>query len=356
MTRLVRFALALMPLTVAGLTACSDGNLLAPAGPAALDASRAATPSPSPAAAPRIVAMTRNLYIGADVDVVIAALASPDPTDDLPALVAAIGTLEHTAFPARAAALADEIATHRPHVVGLQEVERLDIDLRGLGLPIVVQLDFLAIVQAELAARGLHYHVAAQVQNLVAAPLPGISLVDHDAILVDGDRVAVDAVLAQRTFTANIGVVAPGVNLVRGWVAIAATIAGMPVVVASTHLESGNDPAGGLALLRAAQAGELVASLGSAAPVILLGDLNDVAGSPMYQVLAAAGFRDAWRELRPGAAGFTCCHAADLSNRVAARELDQRIDYVLARGLGRATRSGPPPTPAWWRRSCCPPR
>jgi hypothetical protein len=29
--------------------------------------------------------MTRNLYVGANVDAVIAALASPDPSDDFPA-------------------------------------------------------------------------------------------------------------------------------------------------------------------------------------------------------------------------------------------------------------------------------
>ena len=37
--------------------------------------------------------MTWNMYVGADVDAVIAALLSPDPSDDQPALLAAIGTL-----------------------------------------------------------------------------------------------------------------------------------------------------------------------------------------------------------------------------------------------------------------------
>jgi hypothetical protein len=62
-----------------------------------------------------------------------------------------------------------------------------------------------------------------------------------------------------------------------------------------------------------------------------MGDLNDHPGSPMYQVLAGAGLTDMWQAMRPGAAGFTCCHAADLSNPVA--KLTQRIDYVFARGL-----------------------
>src|SRR2546425_391933 len=95
------------------------------------------------AGARRITVMTRNLYIGADVDAVIRALVSPDPTDDLPALLAAVDVLRQTDFPTRAEALADEIARARPHVVGLQEVDSLRIDLRALGLPINIDLDFL---------------------------------------------------------------------------------------------------------------------------------------------------------------------------------------------------------------------
>jgi hypothetical protein len=81
----------------------------------------------------RISVMTRNIYIGADVAAVIAALASPDPADDLPVLLNPIAVLQRTAFPVRAQALADEIA------------------------------------------RGLNYSVAVQVSNLTAAPLPVIT-------------------------------------------------------------------------------------------------------------------------------------------------------------------------------------
>ncbi|OLC07220.1 MAG: hypothetical protein AUH42_04070 [Gemmatimonadetes bacterium 13_1_40CM_70_11] len=282
------------------------------------------------ASARRITVMTRNLYIGADVDAVIRALASPDPNDDLPALLAAVDVLRQTDFPTRAEALADEIARARPHVVGLQEVDSLRIDLRGLGLPINIDLDFLPTLRAALAARGLHYVVAGQVTNITAAPFPGISLADHDAILVDADRVAVGPDVTARTFTFNIGPVAPGVVLERGFVAIDATIAGTAFKIASTHLESGD--AAGLADLRAAQAAELVAAVGAAAPAILLGDFNDAPGSLMHGVVTGAGFTDSWAAMRPGARGFTCCEVPDLSNHVAV--LNQRIDYVFARGNG----------------------
>ncbi len=44
----------------------------------------------------RVTVMTRNLYVGADVDAVIAALANTDPSDDLPALFTAIQTIQRT--------------------------------------------------------------------------------------------------------------------------------------------------------------------------------------------------------------------------------------------------------------------
>jgi len=280
--------------------------------------------------ASELTVMTQNLYVGADVDAVIVALGTPDPNDDLPALLFAIQTVGKTDFPARASAIADKIAARRPYVVGLQEASQLDIDLTALGLPVVVHQDFVAILEAKLAERGLHYGVAAQVQNIVAAPLPGISLVDHDVMLVDLDRVTITASGGQN-FTSNVGVVAPGIELKRGWVWADVTIDGLPYRFVSTHPEA--DLAGNtFDALRAAQVGEIVATQPADRPVVIMGDLNDVPGSSMYQLLAGAGFTDSWRALRPGVIGFTCCELPDLSNHLPA--LGQRIDYVFTRGFG----------------------
>jgi endonuclease/exonuclease/phosphatase family metal-dependent hydrolase len=273
---------------------------------------------------PDLTVMTRNMYVGADVDAVIAALVSPDPADDQATLVEAIATLQTTDFPARAAAIADEIARTRPHVVGLQEVSTIDIQLPPLG--VALRLEFLSQLLSELAARGLQYDVAARVSNIQAAPFPGVSLVDEDAILVDPNRVAVHRTSA-RSFSANIGQVAPGVVLARGWVAVDVTVDGLPLTIASTHLESGEGPQ--LDQLRAAQAQELAQALAGATPAVVMGDLNDVPGSAMYQVLAGVGFTDLWTAFRGNAPGYTCCHAADLSGQVAS--FHERIDYILAR-------------------------
>ncbi len=302
--------------------ACSDESSDGVASP--FDPEVDPIPEASHTSRPDIAVMTRNLYVGADVDAVIGALLTSDPADDQAALLAAISTLEETHFPARAAAIAGEIARTRPHVVGLQEVSTVDISLPPLGVE--VHLDFLPMLLAELSARGLQYEIAARVRNIEAAPFPGVSLIDEDALLVDGARVEVHGTSAQR-FTANLGEVAPGVLLARGWVTATVTIGRRTYTIASTHLESGDAP--GLDQLRAAQAAELAQALAGAAPAILMGDLNDLPASPMYQVLIGAGFIDVWDALRPGSRGYTCCHLPDLSNR--AQDFHKRIDYVFAR-------------------------
>jgi endonuclease/exonuclease/phosphatase family metal-dependent hydrolase len=318
----MRAVALLLLLTSTGLAAgCSESAVLEPRDQ---DAGIAADGS---SAASKLGVITRNLYVGTDVDAVISALRTPDPADDLPALVGAIETLQRTDFPARAAAIADEIAKARPHAVGLQEVSQIDLTLPPLGVDI--HQNFLATLLPELWERGLEYDVAAQVRNIEAAPFPGVSLVDFDVLLV---KHGLDVrATTEQNFAANLGEVAPGVILKRGWVTATVAIDGTEVVLASTHLESGNFP--GFAELRAAQAQQLVGSLDPATPAVLLGDLNDAPGSPMYQVLAGAGFIDVWRALRPGVVGNTCCHLDDLSNQLP--DLEQRIDYIFARGLER---------------------
>jgi len=289
-----------------------------------------------PGGVSEITVMTQNLYVGADVDLVIRALGTPDPGDDFPALQLAIETVGKTDFPARVQAIAAEIARRGPHAVGLQEVSRINIDLRPLGVPLVVDQDFLALLQAALVERGLNYQVAATSDNINVSLVGGlVRLVDHDALLVDASRVTVNAASGQ-AFSVNLGQVAPGVTLIRGWVFARTTIDGRAVTFASAHPEANlaGAPVGLLEQIRAAQVGEMVARVGGGDErVVLMGDLNDVEGSPMYAVLAGAGYTDTWRAMHPGTEGLTCCHRADLSDQVGS--FDQRIDYVWTRGFAR---------------------
>ena len=120
----------------------------------------------------------------------------------------------------------------------------------------------------------------------------------------------------------------------RGYVWGLAEVGGRAYDVVSTHPEAGGegDLTNPLTYLRQAQIYEIATVLGAASPAIVMGDLNDLPGSPMYEVLIGAGFEDVWAALRPGADGFTAPHAYDLSNPTT--QFTKRIDYVFARGIG----------------------
>jgi hypothetical protein len=273
--------------------ACTEG--VSPSVPAMLDG-RGGDGWPTAKGADRVVVMTQNMFVGADVDAVIGALLTP---------------------------LAEEIERYRPHAVGLQEISVIRIG--------ALELPFLPILLQAIQARGLNYQVAAQVQNIDATPATGVQLIDYDVLLVDAERVTVNSSI-EENFVQRVGPITPTVSLIRGYVGANVTIGGEDYTIISTHPEPNFE---GLPvdfpLLRAAQIGEIVTALGATSPAIIMGDLNDHPGSPMYQVLTGAGFTDVWAELRPGVVGFTCCHETDLSDQVP--QFDERIDYVFVRGF-----------------------
>jgi endonuclease/exonuclease/phosphatase family metal-dependent hydrolase len=286
-----------------------------------------------------ITVMTRNMYVGANVDPIIAAT---DP-NQVPLLVAqAFQQLLQTNYPLRAGLIADEIAAARPHLVGLQEVSLIriqspgDLVVGGTVPATQVLLDFLPILLAQLAARGLDYRVVATVQNtdvelpMVTSPTPtfdDVRLTDFDVLLARGD-VATANPHAQN-FAAFLPV--PGTPIVvrRGFVAVDAAVGGTTYRVVNTHLESVAEA------LRLAQAQELLAYLaGETRPTLALGDFNTDAelAEPTYQLLTGAGFADTWLSRAGGPTQrLTCCHAADLANATPA--LGERIDLILTRGL-----------------------
>jgi hypothetical protein len=274
--------------------------------------------------------MSRNLYIGANADAVIEAIASGG--DVVEALGVALQTLQHTDFPARMAAIAEEIAAVKPAVLGVQEVYDLYVNLTALGMGDgEIQLDFLAALEAQLDARGLSYELVAR-NTVTDVTLAGgaVHLVDHDALLVDPARVQITGDPLTGVFQAEIPPeLTGGLQLLTGYVAAPATVDGVPVLLVNTHPQSGAGEV--YAQLRGYQALELLQVVGDAPRVIMTGDFNDEPGSPMYDSLASGGLTDVWGALRPKLPGFSCCQDPDLSNPASA--LDQRIDYVWTRGL-----------------------
>src|SRR3954451_2887275 len=120
--------------------------------------------------------MTQNLYLGASLTPAVVARDTPT---FLAAVAGAYRTAQLTDFAARAEVIADEVATNRPDVLGLQEVTRWGTS--GPGVP--ASQDFLAILRAALAQRHLHYVVAATSDNANIGPVP---LVKPCASLVVG--------------------------------------------------------------------------------------------------------------------------------------------------------------------------
>jgi endonuclease/exonuclease/phosphatase family metal-dependent hydrolase len=312
----IRRALAGLALAVA----CTDQAPLPTDPSVAAGAGPAATP---------VTVMTQNMYVGTDVDAVIRALlGGGDPTL---ALLQAVNTLLANDLDTRLAAMADNIARHRPQVVALQEASRIELGIPSPPFPTPIWLsqDFVAQLLAALAARGLEYEVAAANQNFAIdlTPIFGVlvRLTDLEVLLVD-HRVEVLATSHDSYSCPPLCVPLGFTTIVRGWARVDARIAGRPITFVGTHLESGSDPL--TVALRAAQAQELAGTLsGVTNPVVLMGDLNDVPGSSMNAVFQQAGFTDLWTAAGSGS-GNTCCHQPDLR----ARDLFKRIDYVMVRG------------------------
>ena len=287
---------------------------------------------------------TQNVYLGGDTG----PLFSLDLTN-IPAVLQAANAfwaeVQQSDIPGRAAAIVDEIAARRPHLVGLQEVVRFAV-VDATNGQIVAGADPLASIEAEIAARGLPYEVVRVQENLSGAlPLAiDFTVGQPTRVLAFTDRVAAlrrtDVPVRssdQGTYAARLPL--GPFDLTRGWIRVSTERDGVPYHFVTTHLEIQ-----AIAPVQAAQAGELMGSVlsGLDGVTVLAGDLNsdaeaepgDPSWTPTYGQLVDAGFEDAWETSgQPGQeGGFTCCHDIDLRN--ATPDLETRVDFILVRGPG----------------------
>ncbi|MGW0175278.1 endonuclease/exonuclease/phosphatase family protein [Rhodococcus sp. NPDC003322] len=295
----------------------------------------------------KVTVMTRNLYLGTGLTDIVTATTFPQFVE---AVTRARQNVIDTDFPARAEALATEIQRSGPDLVGLQEVSlwrtQTPSDLNGPNATTPFQ-DFLAILQTELAERGLSYTAvatstnadveapyldpAAPVNPAVGLPLSDIRLTDRDVILARSGVATSNPqnghYAAQLTVPTAAG---RPVTFTRGWTSVDATVNGAAFRFFNTHLET-ESPAPAIQVAQGAEALGIVNS--SPLPVIAVGDYNsDAAGTttPTYANLIAGGLVDAWPAANRSAAGQTCCQNELLTNPVS--ENGTRIDLVLTKG------------------------
>jgi len=333
---------------------------------------------------------SRNLYVGGDIFLVVQA---PDALGAAVATFEVWSSIQASNFPARATVIANEIAAANPDVIGLQEAAKLSTGAPvvcnpdGSGLQYVnnpqasdVKYDFLALLQAALVAKGLHYDVARQTQSLdvefcAVDPLGGqapfdVRYADRDVILVrtglttQNPAGGLYATLIEFPIpgTGDPGIVVPDR---RAWNVVEVQKNGQWYRVFETHLEVQELPTPWPVpgyLFQLGQAGELVATqvkprgAANPMPTIVLGDFNTQAeqpfGSPRratYNFLAGltpfpdfgvppfaplvgtvSPLADAWPVANPGQPGLTWGFSGDLLTGTPT----QRIDLVLTWGAG----------------------
>ncbi|HUF26786.1 MAG TPA: endonuclease/exonuclease/phosphatase family protein [Gemmatimonadaceae bacterium] len=284
--------------------------------------------------------MTRNLYLGASLDPVIAA---PTPVDLSVRGAEVWGRVQRSDIPDRARLLAAEIAAVQPLLVGLQEASLWRVRNGETGTPDAgaatrVVHDLLALLLDALAARGEHYEVVTGIENFDAevhtAEGIGVRLTDRDVVLARSGTLTRNVTSGWYRARMPLTLGGPGgmpVEIPRGWNSVEAEVHGHWVRFVNTHLEV-DAPA--YAPTQVDQTRELIEMLDrETLPTILLGDINSAAdgsSTPSYRLLREAGFEDAWERAHPGDGGHTFGHAEDLRNPEPV--LSKRIDFILTRG------------------------
>jgi hypothetical protein len=303
-----------------------------------------------PPGARDVTILDQNVYVGSEFTPIL----TLDPTDpDYPmklvmAVLEVYQTIIASDWPKRAEALALEIAETCPDLVSLQEVSviRMQVPgdlLTGGKTPATdVQMDYLAILLADLDQLGVHYVAVAMDTNMdMELPMPtttpgvfaDVRLTDHDVILARADLPPGHLRVAHSqagNFRTSLPLPSLGSGIPRGWCAVDVTKRGRTFRFINAHLEENT-----AASIQAAQAQELLAGPAKTRlPVVLVGDFNSDAngkdGTTSYGLLTQS-FEDTWSVVHPGDPGFTWGHDPLLSDPSIA--FVWRLDLVLFRGL-----------------------
>jgi len=287
-----------------------------------------------------LTVMTRNLYLGGNIDRPIRAAIDRTGAEGVLALGHANHELqeivERTDFRTRSRLLADEIAAARPDLVGLQEVAMWrhgPIQLDKIGQPNATEVDydFLAILLSDLANPG----------SGTAGSAEDVRLTDRDVILLRSDSGIRIEGRGGGHYTTQFKVQLGDVTFpfVRGYAWADIAVGSATIRFITTHLESHS------AKLARAQAEELLEGPGGnpGLSTVIVCDCNSNPASPAarvplpigsgaaYQLLTKDhGFTDLWVQ-QPGSAdlGSTASLGELVNDKTP--DFNRRIDLVLAR-------------------------
>ena len=224
-----------------------------------------------------VTVMTRNIYLGGDINRPIRAAFDRAGREGLVALGHANHELreivDRTDFRTRGRLLADEIAAARPDLLGLQEVALwrhgpLQLDRIGRLNATQVDYDFLDTLLADLADRGVGYQIVhIQQESDVEAPAftgdpfagtagsaEDVRLTDRDVILVrSGAEIRIEGT-GGSNYSQHLDVNLADIpfRFVRGYAWADVAVESAHIRFVTTHLESQS------AKLARAQAGELL--------------------------------------------------------------------------------------------------
>jgi Endonuclease/Exonuclease/phosphatase family len=311
----------------------------------------------------KVRVMTRNVYLGADLTPALRAQSTGELIDAAGEIA---NQVDRTNFPLRAQALAQEILTKRPDLVGLQEValwRTAPTNPGAVSNPSAteVEYDFLELLLARLN-EGEQTYAPVVIKEEFDFEVPvnddgqgsGLSGADHNQRLTmrDVTLARVEAGVktsspTSGTFDVLLRVQAAGglisVNVTRGWNALDATVRGSKQFrFVNTHLEAfdsgpqnqgSNGQTYGPGGISAVQARELVSTGGPAiGRVIIAGDLNsDDDTVPLngeqdaFLAVLNAGFRE-----RDASSSLTCCYANPELVGGSPADFESHIDHVMA--------------------------
>ena len=299
------------------------------------------TPAMATAAKSDVKIMARNVYRGAD----LIPLATTPPEKFEEAAASRYQTVLANDFPTRAKALAAEIATAKPDVVGLQEaaIWRIGPKDGNATKASDTVYDSTELLLKELAVRGQRYRV-----------LRGRDWFDFEAPAIDKDvrLTQRDVLIARVGSKVKFGKTATGgftktfdppiptggtAPQKRGWVSVDAKLGKKKFRVVTTHLEAYSPD------IAESQAKQLVAT---AAPskklqTILIGDFNSAPSgnandrgtsrdaSAYYSIIDAGFFNPLPKRL-------TCCQPEDLKQ---SEPWKSWIDHIVIRPKVKVVKS-----------------